>query len=86
MMIASVLCLTLLIGCKNKFPKFKICTTLEDKTFYCVDNRLPDEKNGKVYKYTPGFIVMPPEDFKTIYNYMIDREKYIMSLENRSCN
>ena len=81
-----MLCLLLLLSCKTKLPKFKICTALEDKTFYCVDNRLPDEKDGKVYPYTPGFIVMPPDDFKTIYTHMIDREKYILTLENRSCN
>jgi len=85
-LIACLLLSQLVNGCRNNLPKFKLCVALEDKTFGCADQRIPSEKEGKIYPYTPGWICMPPDDFKTITNHIINREKYIISLENRYCN
>lgn len=65
---------------------YKLCVTLESVGFGCADQRLPDEKNGKIYPYKAGWICMPPDDYKTINNFMIDQAKYIMTLESKSCN
>jgi hypothetical protein len=79
--------LSVLGSCKDsKLPKFKLCTTLGYPSFWCADQRLPQEKEGVQYPYSPGWVCMPPEDFKIITDHMISREKYINTLENRSCN
>ena len=85
-LIVCVLLLSL-VSCKNKkLPMYKLCTTLEEVGFGCADQRLPDEKDGKKYPYQAGWICMPPEDYKTINNFMIEQAKYIVALENRTCN
>lgn len=88
----KLLCLPLLAlllsSCRVKHapPAFTLCTYLESGSKYCVDNRVPDMQNGKEVPIVPGDIVMPPESFKSFFDWGTDLRKQLIQCENQPRN
>lgn len=76
----------LVVSCKAKYapPAFTLCTYLESGKIYCVDNRLPEMKDGKEMEIRPSDIVMPPESFKSFYKWGADIRQKLIECESRS--
>lgn len=77
----------LLSSCKHPHapPSFELCVALEKVGIKnCVDNRLPDMKNGKDMPIQAGDIIMPADSFKSIMNWGMDLRRDLISCENRN--
>lgn len=81
-----LICILLLSSCKQPHapPGFTLCIALEKNGVKnCVDNNLPELKNGKDMQIQAGDIIMPAESFKSIMEWGTGLRRDLISCENR---
>lgn len=77
MLIASVLLLSLLEGCRNKLPPFDICISLENPGFTCANQAVPSKANGYEKAYKPNMVCMEADEFNRLIDEISSRDSMI---------
>lgn len=65
----SVLSLSYLSGCRNKIDVGELCVTLEEPSFWCANQKIPNQREGFLKPYKPNMICQEADQ----YNKLIDQ-------------
>ena len=74
---ALFLLITLITSCRKKLPDFDMCVTLENNSFYCVNQSSPSTEGGYEKPYSPGMICMESRSFNIIIDEISKRDAEI---------
>jgi len=74
MLIAAVLSLSFLAGCRTKLPAFDMCITLESPGFFCANQAVPSQANGYEKAYKPNMVCLEADQFNNLIDEISARD------------